>query len=388
MFIEYITEKDEYREELKSVDFTASNNISVDVRTRKTKGHNNYILKAKTENLTLQDAIALDEARVKIEKILIDKNVSFKMLLNESSQYFTKDLYPLVCEYETKLRKFIHVTLFDINEAARATVIAQLKKAKIEVKAQEPNYDFLEYSELGGIIDFLFSNDGLHEDIAQYRKDSKHRYYSKEDVIEYIKKLNKKTIWEEFFADVFADSIIPETIWDIKEYRNDVMHFHNISYERYKKTIELLDKGIKDLDKQINKGVVIENTEKNVASLSSSFSYSTSFNNIVSALSNSKLISALDFSRNAGLEVALTTLTNCINASYFSKLSGALPELLTATDALSKSLPLSTSLISNMYKYDWDKIINQQKIIDRVLGIGKEKISEEQLDEDDKDEET
>ena len=387
MFIEYITEKDDYREELKSIDFTASNNISVDVRTRKTKGHNNYILKAKTENLTLQDAIALDEARVKIEKILIDKNVSFKMLLNESSQYFTKDLYPLVCEYETKLRKFIHVTLFDINEAARATVIAQLKKAKIEVKDQDPNYDFLEYSELGGVIDFLFSNDGLHEDIAQYKKDSRHRYYSKDDVIEYIRKINKKTIWEEFFAEVFADSSIPTTIWDIKNYRNAIMHFHNINYEYYKKALELLTKGIEDLDKQIKKGVVIENTEEKVTALSSNFSYSTSFNNIISALSNSKLISALDFSRNAGLEAALTTLTNCINASYYSKLSGSLPAIFTATDILSKSLSSSTGLISNIHKYDWDKIINPLKDIDKILNIqGNDSTEEEITDAEDKDE--
>ena len=244
MLIEYITETDDYREELNMVNFTASNGISVDARTRKTKGQNNYILKAKTENSTLKDAIALDEAREKIERILADKNISFKMLLNESSQCFTKELYPLICEYETKLRKFIYVTLFDIDEAARATVIAQLKKAKIEIKDQDPNYDFLEYSELGDIIVFLFANDSLYKDIDHYKSDPTHRYSSKDDIIEYIKNSTQKTIWEEFFAPNFTDSIIPETIWDIKNYRNDVMHFHNVSYDCYKKALELITKGI------------------------------------------------------------------------------------------------------------------------------------------------
>lgn len=389
MLIEYITETDDYREELNMVNFTASNGISVDARTRKTKGQNNYILKAKTENSTLKDAIALDEAREKIERILADKNISFKMLLNESSQCFTKELYPLICEYETKLRKFIYVTLFDIDEAARATVIAQLKKAKIEIKDQDPNYDFLEYSELGDIIVFLFANDSLYKDIDHYKSDPTHRYSSKDDIIEYIKNSTQKTIWEEFFAPNFTDSIIPETIWDIKNYRNDVMHFHNVSYDCYKKALELITKGIVDLNKQIKKGVVIENTEEKVTALSSNFSYSSSFNNILSTLTNSKLMSALAFSRSAGLEAALTTLTNCLNTSYYSKLSGSLPAIFTATDILSKSLSSSAGLISNIHKYDWDKIINPLRDIDRILDIsGKDFSEEESTDEEDKAEET
>jgi hypothetical protein len=66
-----------------------------------------------------------------------------------------------------------------------------------------------------------------------------------------------------------------------------------------------------------------------------------------------------------------------------------LPAIFTATNILSKSLSSSAGLISNIHKYDWDKIINPLRDIDRILDIsGKDFSEEESTDEEDKAEET
>lgn len=268
MIIEYISNVNTYKEKLKALVLPES----VDHSVRKNKGQDNYILKLKTDGNSIKDAKVLSDARDMVERLLQKEKVVFKMLSNGASQLLVKELYPLMCEYETKLRKFIHFALFDISEAAKDSVIAQLKKAHIEIKDKDINFDFLEYAEIGDIVIFLFANDDLYSDFDKYKKD--HRFSTRQELIEYIQNSEKKTIWEQFFAEAFEDSILPTTIWEIKNYRNDVMHFHNISYDDYEKALELVKKGIKDLDKQIKKGIVLEESEENVATLSANPSYS------------------------------------------------------------------------------------------------------------------
>ena len=61
----------------------------------------------------------------------MENKVTFRILLNESAQYFAKDLFHLLCEDETKLRKFIQSAMFDINEQAEQEIINRLKKFEI-----------------------------------------------------------------------------------------------------------------------------------------------------------------------------------------------------------------------------------------------------------------
>lgn len=338
MFIEYITENDIYRDKLKNLDLISSDQILVSAKARRTTGKDNYILKLSTEEDNLKSAKALSEAKKKIEKLLSDEKVTFKILTNQSSQYFVKQLYPFMCEYETKLRKFINVTLFDINEAAKTTVFTQLKTAKIEINEKDVNYDFLEYSELGDIMVFLFANDSLYKDLDSYKGNAKNRFATREQLIEYIKNSNKKTIWEEFFAPNFSDSIIPQTISKIKGFRNDVMHFHNIDYEKYEEALELVKQGIKDLDKQIKKGIVLEDTEANVALLSGNTNYSMNLYNTIAAIQK---------------------LPDAIIKAYevYEKID--FQPMINAVAALNNSANLNKTMefISKLHTYDWSKII-------------------------------
>ena len=351
MIIEYITEKDEYRNKLKKLDLTTSNQIIVSAKARKTKGKDNYILKLKTDTDGLADAKALSEIRQKIEKFMDDEKITIKLLSNEASQFFVKTLYPYVCEYETKLRKFINVTLFDINEAAKTKVLNQLKKTNIDSKHQDLKCDFLEYSELGDIVTFLFSNDELYKEVENYKKNN--RFSSRAEIIEFIEKSSKKTIWEEFFADNFEDSILPKTIWDIKNFRNDVMHFHNITFERYEEAIALIKRGIEDLDKQLKKGIVLEDTEANVSVLSENTNYSLNLYNAIYALY--KIPEALQKAYALYQSINLQPLVSAISSVDYEK------KLSTAYEAISK-IPThdwSKVIMPTIPTYDWSKIIAQ-----------------------------
>ena len=349
MLVEYITEKDEYRSKLKKIDLSTSNRIVVTAKARKTKGKDNYILRLKTDGNDLDDAKALSEASQKIEKLMDDEKVTIKMLSNESSQFFVKTLYPYLCEYETKLRNFINVTLFDINEAAEIKVVNQLKKTNIDGKHLNFNCDFLEYSELGDIATFLFSNDELYKEVENYKKNN--RFASRAEFIEFIEKSSKKTIWEEFFQDNFEDSILPKTIWDIKNFRNDVMHFHNISFERYEEGLVLIKRGIEDLDKQLKKGIVLEDTEENVSVLSENTNYSLNLYNTIYALY--KIPEALQKVYSIYERINYQPLLTAISGIDFDK------KLSTAYQTLSKvsSYDWTKLTMPQIPTFDWTKII-------------------------------
>ena len=107
MKIEYLIDKDDYKELLPKGNFTATNKLIVKKRSNAVKGKDNYLLTLKVLDKTEKGAEALSEYHKQIKQILLENKVTFRILLNESAQYFAKDLFPLLCEVETKLRKFI-----------------------------------------------------------------------------------------------------------------------------------------------------------------------------------------------------------------------------------------------------------------------------------------
>ena len=55
--------------------------------------------------------------------------------------------------------------------------------------------------------------------------------------------------------------------------RNDVMHFHSITYKTYQKALKLFKKINEELNAQLKKGIVLDNTEKNANFISSQYIY-------------------------------------------------------------------------------------------------------------------
>ena len=276
MKIEYLIDKDDYKELLPKGNFTAANELIVKKRSNTVKGKDNYLLTLKVLDETEKGAEALSEYHIQIKQILLDNKITFRILLNESAQYFAKELFPLFCEFETKLRKFIQSAMFDINEEAEKIVLKKANKFKGgKGKISSLNGNFLEYADLGEIIDFLFANDDMYAYLKELQQEK--RYISQEELIELIKNFENKRAWDKYFSEEFSDSILPEKIFKIKEYRNDTMHFHEIDFERYCRAKETLKLVVSDIEKQIAKKIVLEAEKYDIEGLANSLSYINTF---------------------------------------------------------------------------------------------------------------
>lgn len=266
MKIEYLIDKDNYKALLPKNDYAANNGLVVKKRNYMLSGKDNHLLKIYTpKNIgkPVEQAEALSEFNDKIKDVFLERKISFRILQNESAQFFAKQLFPLLCEFETKLRKLIQSAMFDISAPAEEEIVSRLKKYSIIDKKQDTlDGNFLEFSDLGKIIDFLFSNDELYKEIDTYKNKLETKYLSKEELIEYINRSDKPRIWDKYFSKEFGESILPSKIFEIKGYRNDVMHFHEISFQRYKIAEETIKLVNDDLEKQIKKGIVLEASDE------------------------------------------------------------------------------------------------------------------------------
>ncbi len=276
MLVEFIIDKDEYKQLIKNNDFKASNGIDVAKRSLKANGKDNYYFRISVNNSNLEAAQALSEIKYSIESEFKKNSIYYRVLTDESSQYFTNVLYRYIMEFETKLRKFIHNTLFDVSDASMKRILVQLKANLKNVDKNTiviPKIDFLEYATLEDVYKFLFSNNGLYGDVRDYVASKDNLCHSRKELLEYISQNKLQTTWEDFFESDFSDSSLPKDFLKIIDCRNDVMHFHYISYSQYNEYLALIDLAIKDLDKQIKKGIVIESTVANIDKLSGNSNY-------------------------------------------------------------------------------------------------------------------
>ncbi len=272
MKVEFIVDKNEYKKLLSKDRFSEH----IKYRSEKVKGKNNYLLTLECEGKSVSTAKTLSESRITIDKLFADNNVKYRLLTEEASQFFVQRLYPYACEFETKLRKFIYTALFDIDDKAEALVVEKYK-ITISKKCGDklPREDFLTYSDLGHIFDFLFSNDEFLDQVKKIntQSDTYNRRLTKEELVNEIEVIDEKTIWNLLFAPIFTDSILPNIYSEIQNNRNDIMHIHYIGYPEYVKSMKTYIRGIKDLDNQIRKGIVIEDTKINVDVLASSLGF-------------------------------------------------------------------------------------------------------------------
>ena len=272
MIVEYLIDNDKYKKLLDKINFIASNGKEVIYKSRKTNGKDNFFLKLSCVADKLEAAQALSDISIQLEGVFRNNHVKYRLLTNEASQFFAQDLYPHVCEFETKLRKFINCTLFDVDDEANKRAFKKLQDMGLIDKNEKytKHKDLLSDTTLGDLFAFLFSNEALFDKIAEYKY---RKFATREDLLDFIQKRPEKSIWELLFVSDFGDSKIPLLANKISDCRNEVMHFHNISFQQYNEYLTILKEGIADLDKQIKKGIVLESTAENVGKLSENVNY-------------------------------------------------------------------------------------------------------------------
>ena len=251
MIIELLLDKEIKKSKFKSTDARFIRSIT------KIDGTDNYILTITHRNESMQDIKDMLEIEKNIIKKLNDEKITFTTLINEPSSFLVKKLYSLAQDFENKLRKFICIALCDTNDliqSAFTSMKSEISK-KIPTTPEFSNANLtIEYSDLSNIFKFLFADKNLCKVLNEKK-------IIRDDNWLIHKQLNERqntTLWNSCFKDKYKYFHFDEYYETIYNYRNDVMHFHNISYDTYIKARKLFNRAIKELNETLKSNIVLE----------------------------------------------------------------------------------------------------------------------------------
>ena len=162
-----------------------------------------------------------DEEKAKkldqLSKRISDKYADlYKIVSSESSQYFCEKIYPLIVKIETKLRYALYVSraLFeDGNVDKNSFKIGQ----KIKKEMEETDF--------GEIYEAVFTDSDLQGKV----KEINGQKLTKADLIKKVESVEENTLWDQIVGANY--NYIVEHFLEIKNYRNDVMHNHLLTYK-------------------------------------------------------------------------------------------------------------------------------------------------------------
>ena len=183
-----------------------------------------------------------DEEKAKkldqLSKRISDKYADlYKIVSSESSQYFCEKIYPLIVKIETKLRYALYVSraLFeDGNVDKNSFKIGQ----KIKKEMEETDF--------GEIYEAVFTDSDLQGKVKQINGQK----LTKADLIKKVESVEENTLWDQIVGANY--NYIVEHFLEIKNYRNDVMHNHLLTYKQYIREQKVLNSAIEEFDKVIN----------------------------------------------------------------------------------------------------------------------------------------
>lgn len=199
-------------------DSTAASDIldhtSDSIRQSQIKIGDSIILRIEKEGANLRTAKELSEIHkqlVMLEGILT--------LSDGCSEYFNKNLFPIINTFERKLRQLLYlgVALSD-GSVTGAEGIRNLEE-----------------SELGDLFSLLFTDQTFNNRVRSMNKEITWQY-SKSWILNYINDFEETTLWFQLFEDRIP--LLCQNYLKIKDYRNAVMHARSIDYEQYKEIRE------------------------------------------------------------------------------------------------------------------------------------------------------
>lgn len=153
------------------------------------------------------------------------------VLINESSEYFNKNLFPLINKFERLLRKFLFLKVVQCDPEKFSHILRDLDK-----------------KDFGEIYNILF----VDNQFCTSARNKIKSVYTRAEMLEILDELQENTTW-----DILVDSstlvIVKDNFEKMKDYRNDVMHAHNIGYEAYRKAKDLFTEANEQLEAEIHK---------------------------------------------------------------------------------------------------------------------------------------
>lgn len=205
------------------------------------------------ECIEAEDGLSEEERARKLDHLstrLTEKySDMFRVISSESSQYFCENIYPLVVTFETKLRYALYISraLFENGN---------VNKDSFGIKIGEKNKKEIEETDFGEIYEALFTDPGLQEKVKKINGQQK---LTKADLIKKIDELEETSVWEQIVGSDY--SYIGEHFLEIKDYRNDVMHNHLMTYTTYVQERLILQKAVAEIERVISDKLLVNDSD-------------------------------------------------------------------------------------------------------------------------------
>lgn len=184
----------------------------------------------------------------KFREFLGKNRLKYSILSNGLSMYFSNRLYPKFQTYESLLRKIFVLALSPLEDEDIIRIVKEQTNDKLDL-SKIHTIEHIERLQIAELHSLIFEiNINPVRDLTIHFKDfqNKNEYILKE----MIKNSLPTTLWKKHFTP-FTDSekvdVLKNNYDTIREYRNDVMHFHMLTYKRYKKIDSLLSDVIEEL---------------------------------------------------------------------------------------------------------------------------------------------
>lgn len=256
MVQEYLFINEEYRETIEKY-YKQQDNIKLDIE--KIENSDCWIAKFSTINN--------DEASAKRLSALngdIIQKYHPTVLTNDSSAYFNKVLFPYINEFERKLRKLLY-----------------LKSALNSNPKDVETIKNLEEKDLGEIFTLLFSDTKFVNDVKK-SVNGRTWQFTKAEILESIQNIDEHTLWD----DLMDEDAVPTLrlkFADLKGFRNDVMHAHNMDTKAYSAAKKLIKKINAQLDSEIGK-IIVEKETANESCSQTSRDFNTLMSNAMKTM--------------------------------------------------------------------------------------------------------
>ena len=195
-----------------------------------------WILTLKTQETSAHAAELLSDLHDHIVE-----NYEPIVITNECSAYYNQVLFPLFNDFERQLRKLLY-----------------LKSALNQTEGNETIIRNLEEQDLGSIFEMLFTDTDFINS-AKQQINEKSWKYTKEEILQILNGIPENTLWGQLIG---ADCVptLRKNFSEIRKFRNDTMHAHNMSSAAFKKAEELIRSVNREIDSEISS--VIGRTEK------------------------------------------------------------------------------------------------------------------------------
>lgn len=139
------------------------------------------------------------------------------------SAYYNNRLFPLISNFEHKLRKLLYLASA-INHDEQAT----------------NNIVDLETMTFGQLFSMLLIDETFMQEVKKEIKQRNKDGFSKADILSYIDSVNENTLWKQLLGENSVPTL-QNRFHDVKSYRDDVMHAHHVNSSKYKEIQSLFD---------------------------------------------------------------------------------------------------------------------------------------------------